>query len=315
MAKIAASVKAVWEAAKKDFSENSHTELLKQDVLDVLEMAKNTATRVKRAPPPSDFTDIQGGGTIEPKVNQDVGAELLSHFKEEWAGIHQRTEEASAVANSMDVDLRNLNQAITRSHLIISRCRDEFSHLRDIVEGLDDAQSKVEAIGDLLRQVEEDIRSYSLAKAELTTERRKHSIQKQQEKVLMDSSAQVDQLRKVLLNEQQKSLDLKHDIENKELRERQNAFQEMFDKQMADYRKKGQVDRPIDEIRGRSQSQLEEVVLEDEDGTASLHEFLSDVNDVVLENTDPPAEPGDTVVKDTPTKSLAEESSPPLSND
>ena len=52
---------------------------------------------------------------------------------------------------------------------------------------------------------------------------------------------------------------------------------------MAEYRQHGMVERPItDELgeekgRGRSGSQLEDVIIEDEDGTASLNEFLSDV--------------------------------------
>ena len=49
---------------------------------------------------------------------------------------------------------------------------------------------------------------------------------------------------------------------------------------MAEYRQHGMVERPItEEVRGkeRSGSQLEDVIIEDEDGTASLNEFLSDI--------------------------------------
>lgn len=52
---------------------------------------------------------------------------------------------------------------------------------------------------------------------------------------------------------------------------------------MAEYRQHGMVERPItDELgeergKGRSGSQLEDVIIDDEDGTASLNEFLSDI--------------------------------------
>ena len=58
-------------------------------------------------------------------------------------------------------------------------------------------------------------------------------------------------------------------------------FQDIFNQQMAEYRQHGMVERPItDELgdeRGRSGSQLEDVVIDDEDGSASLNEFLSDI--------------------------------------
>lgn len=308
---VAAGVKAVWEAAKKDFKENSHTNLLKQDVIDVLDLAKRKVARVKRESPSSQPKTSAVSGKVGPLVNQDVGAELLTHFKSEWADIHQSTQEASKVASMMDADLGQLSQSITRSHAIINRCRDEFSCLKEVVETLDEAHGKVEAINGLIRQIEQDILNYSQAKAELVVERQKHSLQRQHEHEIMENRTKVEHVRKVLLNEQKLSLNIKHEVETKGLKERQLAFQELFDKQMADYRTHGEVDRPIEGIRDRSSSHLEEVVIEDEDGTASLHEFLSDVLD------DSPAE----AVKDTPTEpekdtpTVSQESEQPLPED
>ena len=229
--KVAAGVKAAWEAAKKDFSEGTHTELLKQDVKDVIEFAKSKASKV---PSTTNSKAVTVNNKIEPRVNPDAGAELLSHFKDQWAEIHKSTEEASKMGTKVYVDLQELNSSITKSHVIINRCREEFSHLRDIVEALDEAGSKVESIGQLMRQVEQDIQSYCQSKAELTNERRKHSLYTQHQREVLENRSQVEQLRKVLQNEQQLALDLKHEIENKELKERQNAFQEIFNKQMAD---------------------------------------------------------------------------------
>ena len=270
-------MKAAWAAAKKDFKESAGTENLKQDVKEVMDLARNKASMVKKAASSSSSSNSKltfANTKVDPPVNQDAGAELLTHFKTEWAEIHQSTVSASLVATKMDSDLNLLGQSISRSHAIIGRCRDEFARLKDVVEALDEAQSKVERIGQLIETVEEDIRRYSQAKAELEVERRKHSLQRQHERDVADQRNKVDHLRKVLLNEEQLSLKMRHEMESKELRERQMAFQDLFDRQMEDYRTRGEVDRPI---RERSQSQLEEVVIEDEDGTASLHEFLSDV--------------------------------------
>lgn len=53
------------------------------------------------------------------------------------------------------------------------------------------------------------------------------------------------------------------------VQEHQQAFQKLFEQQMAEYREIGSEDW--------TDAQLESVVIEDKDGTTSLHEFLSDV--------------------------------------
>ena len=280
--RVAAGVKAAWVAAKKDFVEAPNTENLKQDVVDLLDFARHKASQVKRASDSSSKSLSTGGSGMsdraKPRVNGDVGAELLTHFKDEWTQIHCSIENSSAVTGMMYSDLQHLNMSMTQSHVLMNKCREEFSCLSEVIEVLAEAQTKVNQIGELVQNVEQAISDYSLAKAKLENERRKHSLQKQHEKLLADNRTRVEQMNKVLLNEVKLSVSLKNELENKELQERQKAFQEIFDKQMEDYRQKGRVDHPIDEVRKRrSMSQLEEVIIDDEDGSASLHDFLSDV--------------------------------------
>lgn len=280
---VAAGMKAAWEAAKKDFKETAGTDALKQDVRDVIDIAKSQASRISRKSQQAASASSRAkssGSKVGPRVNQDVGSELLTHFKEEWGEIHHSTEEAAKMATKVDTDLKRLNQSVTKSHVIIGRCQEEFTHLREVVEALDEAQSKVEAISGLIVKVEEELSKYSEAKAELLTERQKHSLQRQHEKDIVEKRTKIEHLRKVLLNEQRLSLSVKQEMEKQALKERQQAFQDLFDKQMSDYRTRGEVSQPIGEVRDlreRSSSHLEEIVIEDEDGTASLHEFLSDV--------------------------------------
>jgi len=291
-------MKAAWVAAKKDFSESPNTENLKQDVIDVLDFAKSKATIMKRATDGSTLKSFSGSGgsgpsKVQPKVNQDVGSELLTRFKDEWGEIHNSTEASSLAVGKMESDLHQVNDSLSKSHGLIKNCWEEFSKLKEIIEVLDEAHNKVNRLGELIQTVEEAVHQYTLTKAELDVERRKHSLNKQHEKAVADSNSRVEQMRKVLANEQQLSVTLKYELESKELKERQSAFQEIFDKQMEDYRKKGEVDQPINEVRvGRSTSQLEEVEIEDEDGEASLHEFLSDV---VLEGKSEAQAPDDPV--------------------
>ncbi len=288
--KVAESMKAAWTAAKRDISESAHTDLLKQDVIDVIEIAKNKAMLAKsRQTNSPDFrSSTTNINKVEVGVNCDAGSDLLSHFKDSWGEIHASIEGSSRKAAATDAELKSLNLSVTRSHVIINKCREEFKCLREVLEALDETHGKVKAIGDLMNQVEEDLHNYCLVKEELESERRKHSLLKQHTREIEEDDSKVEQLRRILTNEQKLSLSLQNDIENKELKDRQNAFQEIFDKQMADYRQKGEVDRPINEIREKEvERSLEEVVIEDEDGTTSLHEFLCDV---VLDEDAPPGE-------------------------
>lgn len=297
--KVAASVKAAWVAAKKDFTDTPNTENLKQDVIDVLDFARNKAAMVKRSTDGNSSKSYAGSGggglgRAQPRVNQDVGSELLTHFKDEWAEIHSSTESSSLAISKMNADLQHLNISMTKSYGLIKNCWEEFAKLKEIIEVLDEAHGKVNELETLIQQVEEAIHECSVTKEEREKERRKHSLKKQHEKSIADSKSKVEQMKKVLANEQQLSLTLKYNMENRELKERQDAFQEIFARQMEDYRKKGEVDQPVTAGKvERSMSQLEEVEIEDEDGQASLHEFLSDV---VL---DDPSDPSEITVDDT----------------
>ena len=275
--KMAAGMKELWDFAKKDLTGN--TQELKQDFIDILEYAKSRNAKRKMAQ--------KGVGSIDLAVNQDAGAELLTHYKDLWADIHCDTEQNSKMATKVALDIQKLDRSVSQSYLIIGRCRDEFSQLPDVISSLENVQRKVENICEQIRNVEESLVEYSRVRAELDSERKKHSLKIQHERRCADQEAKVEHLRDLLADEQRLTDQAKVDFANKELVERQQTFQDMFNQQMAEYRQHGMVERPItEETKGRSGSHLEEVVIDDEDGTASLNEFLSDIPAETTETQD-----------------------------
>lgn len=270
--KMAAGMKELWEFAKKDLSGN--TQDLKQDFIDILEYAKSRNAKRKLAQ--------KGVGSADLAVNQDAGAELLTHYKDLWADIHMDTEQASKMASKVALDIQKIDRSVSQSHLILGRCQDEFSQLPDALSSLEDVQKKVEKICEQIRLVEEDLIEYSRLRAQLECERKKHSLRIQHERQCHEQEAKVEHLKDLLVEEKRLTERAKVEAANQELAERQQTFKDIFDHQMAEYRQHGMVERPITEQleetkKSRSGSQLEDVVIEDEDGNASLNEFLSDV--------------------------------------
>ena len=269
--KMAAGMKELWEFAKKDLTGN--TQELKQDFIDILEYAKSRNAKRKLGQ--------KGVGSIDLTVNQDAGAELLTHYKDLWADIHSDTEHTSKLATKAALEIQKIDRSVSQSHLILGRCSDEFSQLPEVLSSLEDVQKKVENICEQIHSVEEKLVEYSRCRAQLECERKQHSLKIQHERHCAEQKAKVEHLKDMLAEEKRQSEQAKLEVANQELAERQQTFQNIFNLQMAEYRQHGMVERPItdqlEERKSRSGSQLEDVVIEDEDGNASLNEFLSDV--------------------------------------
>lgn len=264
--KIVEGMRGMWVLARRDLVENSRG--LKQDVKDILEAARASRRVVK---------DTKVAALIE-LTNPDAGAELLTHFKEEWAAIHSEVGEASQTVTKMDSQLEDINKSLARSHSIITNCCDEFRMLPDTLKAFETAQEKVSQIGELLKEVEDSIVECGRVKAQLEAERKRQSVKIQSDKHREQLEVERKRLEGILAEEHCLSEKRQRELEVLAVQERQQAFQEIFDQQMAEYREHGEVERPIgSELRERTDSQLESVVIEDADGTASLHEFLSDI--------------------------------------
>ena len=270
-------MKELWNSTVKDFTENSRE--LKQDFVEMIEAAREK---------------IPSGAPKEPKmpssllvhqaVNLDVGSDLLSSFKEEWGMIHHRTEDASRASVSLDSDLREMQRSIQYNHSVISECCAELKQLPEVVRAAEKTRERVRELGELLGRVEEGVAEYARVRAELDAARRRESLKIQHKRQRGGQERERQKLQACLAEEKRLKEGLEREIETEKVFERQKTFDDMFQQQMADYRETGSIDRAIGVPIGTVQ--LEDVTIEDHDGTASLHEFLSDVDDVIEESHD-----------------------------
>ena len=267
--KVVAGMKGLLKSATNEIKQNSSS--LKEDMIDVLEAAR-LRRRVGGA------KEGKTGRLLDHSFHPDAGSEILTHYKEDWSAIHIATQESSAALTGAEVELQDVQKSIAQSHAILSRCCDEFVLLADVVTAVDSARVKVAEIGLLLKQVEESITEYSRVSAQLECERRQHSLKIQDERHRKVKEDQVRSLTSAISAERRMIAEQEREGEARKVQERQQAFQDMFDQQMKEYRTRGEVERAIGvESRQRTSSQLEDVVIEDEGATSSLHEFLSDV--------------------------------------
>lgn len=213
--KMAAGMKELWSFAKKDLKGN--TQDLKQDFVDILEFAKNKNAKRK--------ITQKGVGSVDLAVNQDAGAELLTHYKDLWADIHSDTEQTSKMATKVALDLQKIDRSVSQSHLILGRCQDEFDQLPEAMNSLDEVKKKVGKICEQIRQVEDSLVEYSRLRAQLECERKLHSLRIQHERHCSEQEAKVEHLRDLLTQEERLSEQARVQVANQELAERQQTFQ------------------------------------------------------------------------------------------
>lgn len=264
-------MKELWKIAKKDLKENSRD--LKQDIMMVVEAAKIKRTAPKDQKLPTSL--------LVQAVNVDVGSELLTKYKEEWGLIHGEIEEASQASATLNSDLMEMHRSIQHTHSVISACCAEFKQLPEVVRAIENTREKVQELGNLLGKVEQSIVEYSRSSAELEAVRKKGSLKIQYNKQSATMEREVQRLQEVLAEERRLKEGTEKEIKSEMVAERQQAFQDMFQQQMADYRETGAIERAIAGGTDTDSTQLEDIVIEDTDGTASLNEFLSDVDDVM----------------------------------
>ena len=270
-------MKGLWSSTVKDFTENSRE--LKQDFVGIFESAREKMPSGSPREPKMPTSLL-----VHRSVNLDVGGDLLSKFKDDWACVHSQTEEASRATGSLDSELRDIHRSVQHTHSIIVDCCKELEQLPEVVRAVETTLERVSELGQLLGKVEESIAEYARVRAQLDAARKKESLKIQHERQREKFRRGLQQLREELTEETRVKEGLAKEIEVEKAVERQQTFQDMFQQQMTDYRETGSIDRAIGATIGTIQ--LEDVVIEDQDGTASLHEFLSDVDDVIEESHD-----------------------------
>ena len=256
-------VKGLLSIAKNDFVNNSKD--LKQDFKDILEMARAKRRSKQESKPLS---------ALDAKINPDAGAELLSHYRHQWSAIHKSIQSSSEVLQSVDAIVTEAEQNSRKTKEIIAKCHSEFSQLPTVLTEVQKVHEKVLKIEECLKNVEEAIMEYCQVAAKAEAHKKKRA-----DTVALDTYRTVMHLEVerygLSLAEEQQSLNAemaKH--EQEKLQERQSHFGELFERQMSEYKERGEVERPI--MENEQVTSLENITLDNTD-EANLDQFLGDV--------------------------------------
>lgn len=161
-------LRAVWDSVVADHDRNLRE--LQLDLKELSQFAKNKVRdlqhrRMKRQQAAASFDLWEG-------VNQGVGSNVLSHFKGDWAEVHQSTAASSHKAVELYSSILSLHQSMSQAHTIVSNACEELSQLPTIIRSVEESKGKVEGIGVLLHNVEESLEEYVRSTAMLERERK-----------------------------------------------------------------------------------------------------------------------------------------------
>ena len=233
-------------------------------------------------------------------VNYNAGRKILAHFQEQWAEMHETTTENSVLATSLDRKLQELAKICKDRHKNVEEFHKEFQGLPVILKSVEQAKNTVEEIGASIEKVEQSLKEFEYSCALLENARKKGVMRVRYEAVIQEKEEEVAKLQRKI-DAEKEAIEHKNDeINQNSLRERQQAFDDMFRQQVTEYKSKGHVERPIslgsDTI---VYERLGDIEIDDVDGKQSLSEFLDDIgsgedeeiNDSVLDDQDNGDEP------------------------
>lgn len=256
-------VRGLLSLAKNDFVNNSKD--LKQDFKEILEMAR-TKRRSKQ--------DTKPLSALDAKINPDAGAELLSHFRYQWSAIHKSIQSASAVATTVDVMVTEVEQKSRSAKDVVSKCHAEFSELPSVLSEVQKTQEKVLKIEECLKKVEDAIMEYCQIAAKAEAYKKKLADTEALDTHRKEQYLAVERYQLSLGEEQKLLTEERAKHEQEKLHERQRNFGELFEKQMSEYKEKGELERPISE--SDPGTSLDNITIDDTDG-AALNNFLGDI--------------------------------------
>ncbi|XP_034946697.1 dysbindin protein homolog isoform X2 [Chelonus insularis] len=202
------------------------------------------------------------------KINYSAGADLLHHFQLQWNELHELAEENATKAHEVDILVGNvyekLNQQWNNMTILngtlatIPKINHDIQNLMDQIGSMEEAFEEVEAALFKLEDLNEIL--------ELQNKQLDHRFQLAlyKEKKL----SELDNVRAALASEHSERVLQQELKQQKMLKERQETFDEVFRKEIENYKATGVV--PISS--SREGPALEEIVLEED--SADFDEFL-----------------------------------------
>jgi len=211
-------------------------------------------------------------------INFNAGGKILVHFQEQWAEMHETTTENSVLATSLDRKLQELAKVCKDRHKAVEDFHKEFQGLPVILKTVEQAKNAVEEIGASIEKVEQSLKEFEYSCALLDNARKKGVMKVHYEAVIQEKEEEVAKLQKKIDAEKEAIEQKNEEISQNSLRERQQAFDDIFKQQVTEYKSKGRLERPIslgsDTI---VYERLGDIEIDDVDGKQSLSEFLDDI--------------------------------------
>ena len=286
--KVIGGIKSILSKTKDDLKSGSQE--LRSEFKDLIQTAKTSAKTVaKKASKNRNVSDFS-------HINYNAGGKLLAHFQEQWAEMHESTAENSVLATSLNRKLQELAKTCKDRHKGVEDFYKEFQGLSSLLKSVEQAKENVEEIGSTIEKVEQSLNELEYSCALLENARKKGVMRVRYEGFIQEKEEEVAKLQKQVDAEKELVDQKNEEINIGSARERQQAFEDMFNQQVTEYKSKGRVERPIS--MGSDTivfERLGDIEIDDADGRQSLSEFLDDVtsNNDDTENIESPPSPVD----------------------
>ncbi|XP_026464250.1 dysbindin protein homolog [Ctenocephalides felis] len=205
-------------------------------------------------------------------VNYFAGCKLLEKYQNDWESMHNLTEEnaktAEMLANLIDKIYKD-----TESHKRkMMDLNIALANIPYLVSTIDSCSKSIEEIGLQFRNIEKDLFQLENLIEVLEIEDRKLKYADQIQSYKQKKLENLERYRSTLAVQHTQNIKKVEIIHEKELKERQEAFQEAFQNDLMQYQTQGHIER----VRIPSQQTvcLEDIVL-DQDDNDLLDQFLN----------------------------------------
>ncbi|CAN7992097.1 unnamed protein product, partial [Ixodes hexagonus] len=207
-----------------------------------------------------------------------AGAELLHHYQCQWEELHGYNEANARQAEEVDVLTTSLHSQCHQQLASIQQLSVQVGQLPKLQQGVQELMKTIGELEGMFEEVElrlvglEDIIETQALQERQLDERFKLALYGERKKGHFES------LQEKLEDDH---LLMVHQLEERErcvLRERQQAFSEVFQEDLETYKAQGRIER-IESCPEQQQVDLEDIDLEgNEEEQEALNQFLADVN-------------------------------------
>ncbi|XP_022907925.2 dysbindin protein homolog isoform X1 [Onthophagus taurus] len=207
-------------------------------------------------------------------VNPNIGAEILSHYQQEWAEIHKQSEENASAANHVADEIERVYSKVLKDHENLQKTMSFLSATGSLKLQIDHCLIQIDGLYNDFDRAEKSLMSLDdlIDKVELEHKKidHRHQLALYKEKKLVN----LENARSNLASKHAQNV-IEHELKQRQLlKERQQVFQEAFKRDLETYKSLGTI--PKIEVTNNQASALEDIQLEVD--KEALDQFLDDKN-------------------------------------